>query len=416
MRKILDRNKILLTLLLTQGVSLIGSRMSTVALGIWLYQQTGKATALLLMPFFNEMPSLLFGHFIGAIVDRYSRKQLMILADVGQAIGSLLLLFSIAFQYFQLWHLYVIVFIQGVFASIQGPAADASITLLTNNQNRGRINGFKELTFPAVGILAPLLAGLLYVAKGLHGVLLVDMFTFVMAMGAIMLLDIPTPEKTIQGRAYKGNFIQEAYSGYRFLYQQKSLLYLVAYFAVVNFLINGPLELVIPYILTITESETYVALMLSIMSIATAIGALIMTIIGRHTHKIPWLFGGVLLSALGFLGFGYGGHRMWLILTIVMVMLPLPIVNALLKTLLQDHVPEDMQGRIFGVVYQVAYGIAPLSFLLTGPLVDHWLEPMMLEKGFEPGRGMGLLLIATGFCLLAVTLIFYSKKALRKLR
>ena len=75
-------------LVLAQGISLVGSRCTAFALGIWLFQQTGKTTEILLIPFFQEVTVLLLNPFVGMIVDKFSRKTLMILADTIQAIGS----------------------------------------------------------------------------------------------------------------------------------------------------------------------------------------------------------------------------------------------------------------------------------------------------------------------------------------
>jgi MFS family permease len=406
MKNIKNKNKILYTLLLSQSLSLIGTRMTTVALGIWLFQKTGRATDLLLMPFFNELPALLFGHFLGVLVDRYDRKKLMILSDAGQGLGSMVLFLSIWTGSFEIWHLYGIVFFQGVFAAVQGPTADATVTLLTDETNRAKVNGFKELTFPAAGVLAPMLAGLLYVSLGIIGVLVLDGISFVVASFMVSVLRIPKPNLSEEGLSYKGHFLKEATSGYAYLKNQKNLWWLVLYFALINFLINGPLELVIPYIIKRTKSELFLTFVLSLMSGATVLGALLMIPIGKRANKLKSLYGVMVLSGMGFVAFGLVKHRIFLSMTIILVMLPLPILNALFKTILQNEIPEDMQGRVFSVVYQMAYGIAPLSFLVTGPLVDQMIEPFMLARGYMAGTGMGLTFSFTGGLLLVMTLLF----------
>lgn len=409
MISIKNKNNILYTLLLSQSLSLVGTRMTTVALGIWLFQKTGQATDLLLMPFFNELAGLLFGHLLGVLIDRYDRKKLMILSDAGQGIGSVFLFLSIWTGSFEIWHLYGIVFFQGLFASLQAPTADATISLLTDDANRGKVNGLKELTFPAAGVLAPMLAGLVYVKIGILGVLIVDGISFVIASMMVVLMDLPRLKQSEEGKRYKGHFFKEASSGYRFLKSHKQLWWLVIYFALINVLINGPLELVIPYIMKGTESELFLSLILSLMSGATALGAVLMIKLDSKENKLNWLFRVMIISGLGLVGFGLAKGSVVLILTILMVMLPLPMLNALFKTILQNQTPEDMQGRVFSVVYQLAYGIAPISFLITGPLVDKGIEPYMLSKGYIAGTGIGLTLSITGGLILIVTFIFKGK-------
>ena len=108
-------------LVLTQTLSLIGSRMTSTAIGIRVSVDTGQAAPLLLVAFFNELPPMLFGSAAGVLVDRWNRRWVMMLADAGQAVGSLLLLASFLSGSFQLWHLYVIVLLQGTFAMFQSP-------------------------------------------------------------------------------------------------------------------------------------------------------------------------------------------------------------------------------------------------------------------------------------------------------
>ncbi|MDP5273713.1 MFS transporter [Chengkuizengella axinellae] len=161
-------------LLFTQGISLIGSRMTAIAIGIWLYETTGKATYLLLVPFFTEMPMLMAGYLGGIIIDRWGRKKILILGDFGQAVGSILLLLSILSGHFQPWMLYSVAFMQGVFTMIQEPAIDATFPLLVPERELDKVNGVKEMLFPFAGIVSPILTGILYSMFGITGVILID--------------------------------------------------------------------------------------------------------------------------------------------------------------------------------------------------------------------------------------------------
>ena len=96
--------------------------MTTTAIGIRISVETGQAAPLLLVAFFNELRPLLLGSVAGVLVDRWNRRWMMMLADTGQALGSLLLLASFMSGSFQLWHLYVIVLLQGTFSMFQSPA------------------------------------------------------------------------------------------------------------------------------------------------------------------------------------------------------------------------------------------------------------------------------------------------------
>jgi len=417
-----NKSNVLVGLLFTQAISLIGTRMTTIALGIWIYQRTGKAMDLLLIPLFNELPSLLFGNVIGTVVDKLDRKKVIIVSDLGQALGTILLFISIASSGFNPWYLYVVVFIQGIFTTAQEPAADSSIAQLTSPQNRTRVNGIKELSFPAAGVLAPVFAGVLYVNFGIQGVIMVDLMTFVIASGIVFLLTFPEVETSEIGREYSGGFIQEVRGGFGFLTRHSGLLWLVVYMAFINLLINGPIELVIPYVLERTGNELILSWMLALMSIATLSMSVILTFVPLPQNKMLVLFASMCMTSIGLLIFGMASSSFLLGTALFVLMMPLPILNVVFKSILQEKVPQDLHGRVFGSAYQVAYGIAPISFLLSGTLVDNVATPFMQAQAmtqlsvlFGQGKasGMGLIVSIAGLVLLIVTLIFSMVASLR---
>src|SRR5262249_35920508 len=148
-------------------LSTFGSRMTALAFGIYIFDKSGQTAPLLLVAFFNELPAMLANSLVGVWIDRWDRRRLLMLADTGQAAGSVLLLVSFLSGHFQLWHLYAVAFLQGLLAMIQSPAKDAVVTMLIPNQERYRANAVQALAFPLAGVLAPAVAGLLYVTIGL---------------------------------------------------------------------------------------------------------------------------------------------------------------------------------------------------------------------------------------------------------
>ena len=81
-------------LTLTQALSLIGSRMTGIAVGIWVYTETGDVTPILLTSFFLEVPGMLITSLAGVLADRWDRRHVMMLGDTGEAVGTSILLIS----------------------------------------------------------------------------------------------------------------------------------------------------------------------------------------------------------------------------------------------------------------------------------------------------------------------------------
>src|SRR5690606_34767833 len=100
-------------LIITQIFSLIGSRMTGVAIGIKVFADTGDSSPLLIAAFFAELPGMLGNSLTGFIADRLDRRRVIMLGDAGQALATGLLMISFLTGSFQLWHLYVMMLFTG---------------------------------------------------------------------------------------------------------------------------------------------------------------------------------------------------------------------------------------------------------------------------------------------------------------
>ena len=412
------------TLIITQMLSLIGSRTTAIAIGIWIFAETGNASPLLIVAFFAELPQVVGGIFAGWIADKFSRKYVIIISDVGQAIGTVILLLIINTDNFALWHLYLITLFQGFFAIMQEPATGAIVSVLVPENHRDRANGLREIGFNLAGIVAPALAGMLFAIAGLISVMIVDLITFVIAVGVVSLLTIPTPEQSEEGLEASQNWRTEMMGGLTFLWRRPALFWMVIYLAFVFFLINGPLTLHIPYLSTMTSSESLIGILLSVVSLGAFAGALTVTVIQNIEHRMRWILWSYMLHGIMFILYGIT-HNLWFVSVIIfLLMYPLPLAGALFNTILQTKTPADMQGRVFAITGQIFTLTTPLSFLLTAYLVDEILEPAITLQswqivapfvGDETGSGMGLLLVIIGIIIIAVTGMMIAIPAIRHL-
>ncbi len=410
-------------LLITQTVSLIGSRMTSLAIGIHIFQDTNAVTPLAMVGFFMTLPALLSAGVAGVLADRWNRRYVMAIADAGQALATLLLLLSFASGAFQLWHLYAVTILSALFAMFQGPAFMASVTMLVPDEHRDRANAIQQLTWPTSGILAPVLAGGLFAMVGVVGVMTIDLVTFGIAMVVVLAVSIPHPEQSAEGRAMTPDKMwKEALVGLRFLWSKRMLFWLMISAAVANFLIGGALMMDTPYILTLTGSEAMLGIILGVMSVGPVIGSLLMSIWGGTTPRIHTIVPGMAMEGVGLIIFGLARDPFWLGAGLFVALLPVPFVNSAFMSLFQVKVPPDLQGRVFSAIGQLSMLLSPLSYYLVGPLADKVLEPAVGSAswqivaplvGNEPGSGMGLMILVYGGLMVGILLAFYALPAVR---
>jgi hypothetical protein len=294
--------------------------------------------------------------------------------------------------------------------------------MLVPSTSRDRANALQALAYPLAGVIAPALTGLLYVVIGLAGIVLIDLLTFFCAVVVVYLMHIPRPAPSDEALATAGAFWIELASGFRCLTERPSLLGLTLYVTVLNFLLNGPLELGIPYILTITESERVTGMILAASSLGGLAGAGLLALYsGRIRSRFELMMCANLVVGAMFVVHGITRSPLILALSIFILIAALQ-TGVLFISILQAKIPPDMQGRVFSITAQLGYLASTASFIITGPLVDRWFEPAVATPawgtvegvvGSQPGAGMGLVLVVTGVVILLITLLVWSLPALR---
>jgi len=412
------------TLILTQVFSLIGSQISGFAISIWVYQQTGDATPLALVSFFFIVPQVLAAGLSGVLADRWDRRYVMMLADTGQAVGTVLLLITFASGQFQLWHLYAVTFLQSLFNIFQGPSFQASVTMLVPDEQRDRANAMQQVTNPLAGIIAPAIAGMLYPVVGVIGSIAIDLITFLVAVSVVFYIRIPRPPQTTEGQALVGSVWRSMFDGFRYLWQRQTLFWLMVFNSLINFLVGGIIVLQTPYILSRTGSETTLGILLGIVNFGALAGGIFMGVWGGTRPRIHAIMWAVILFSL-FLGLaGMAQTPVTLGITFFLFMFGLPVANASAMSMLQAKVAPDVQGRVFAALTQMSMVLLPIAYLLVGPLADNVFEPAVGQAGWEwvaplvgdgPGAGIGLMLLICGFGNAFLSFLVYLIPAIRRI-
>lgn len=414
--------RIFLIIIVTQTFSILGSQISSLAVGIKVFNDTDQATPLALVAFFSIIPRLISSNFAGILADRWNRKKVMILSDTGQAIATLLLLLSFASGSFELWHLYATAVLSSIFGVFQAPAFSATVTMLVPDEKRDLANTIQQLQGRSAGIIAPIIATFLYVAVGVTGVLVIDLLTFLVAVGILITVTIPQPKQ--KKTKEKLTIWQDMWSGFRFMIDRRPLFYVILYATFLNFMFSSAAILFTPYILTLTDSETTLGILMAIMSAGPIVGGVLFTRWKYTIKRIHIYYLSILFTALMLVFLGIARTPLTLGIVMFFAIFANPAANAVFMSLLQAKTPPEMQGRVFAAILQLAMLANPLAFLVAGPLADKVLEPAVGTSswsivaplvGNEPGAGMGLLMVINGTIMIIVGLVIYRIPMMRRL-
>jgi MFS family permease len=411
-----------------QFVSILASSMSQFGLTIWMYQQTQSATALALMQVFFITPFLIMSPFAGVMVDRYDRKLMMMVSDLTAAVATVGIFILFATGTLQFWHLYIASILYGLGNTFQWPAYSAAISTMISKEQLGRANGLMSLLEAGPAVFAPLMAGALLPFIKLSGILFIDFATFLLAIGALLIVFVPQPMRTEEGRHAEGQgILADAAFGFKYIFARPSLLGLQMTFFFCNLFAGIGFVVMAPMILARTGQNS---LIFGSVQTAAAVGGIIggiaMSAWGGFKRRANGvIFGWILTSLAGpvFLGLGKG-LTMWIPAAVGMAIFG-PLVNGSNQALWQSKVPPDLQGRVFSARRLIAWFTQPIAPLIGGLLADRILEPSMRLStsplaqtfgglfGVGPGAGMGLLLALTGLGSASVAIIAYFIPTIR---
>lgn len=402
---------------LGQIVSVLASLMTQFALTIWAFEKTGSATALGLIQVFFVTPFLLISPLAGVLVDRHNRKLMMMVSDLGAGLATVGILILQAFGVLEVWHLYLAAVVNGLGNTFQWPAYSATISTMLPKEQYGRANGMMSLIEAGPGVIAPLIAGALLPFIGLAGILLIDIVTFLLAIGALLVVYIPQPPRTREGAQGQGSLWEQAVYGFRYIFARRGLVGLLTIFLLGNLFSGIQWTLLAPMILSRTgNNEVIFGSVQSAGAIGGVIGGVLMSLWGGFKRRIHGVLVGWILASLALVFLGIGRDLSVWIPSMLIGALFFPLINSSSQAIWQAKVAPDLQGRVFTSRRLIAWVTQPVTPIIAGLLADYVMEPAMqttswISRTFSslvgngPGAGMGLLSV---FCCLACVLVGLS--------
>jgi MFS transporter, DHA3 family, macrolide efflux protein len=410
----------------SQILSVLTTFMSQFARTVWAYEKTGSATALALVNVFFMVPFLIMTPVAGVMVDRYNRKLMMMMSDLGAGLATVALLALQLLGRLEIWHLYAAAAFTGLFQPFQWPAYSASISLMVPKEHYSRANGMMSLIEMGPGVFAPLLAGALLVFIHLEGILLLDVITFVIAISVLLMVSIPQPPKPEARPPGQGNAVREFLYGFQYILARPSLLGLQLVFLSCNLFLGLAMVVLPPMILARTgNNEGIFALVQSAGAIGGVVGGVVMSAWGGFKRRVNGvLLGWTLAGLLGVSFMGLGRTvAVWVAASFLGTLVG-PLIDGSNQAIWQAKVAPEVQGRVFSVRMLIAWCAGPVTAFVAGPLSDFVLEPAMRPGGIwadrlgwlvgtGPGAGMSLLFVFSGILLVLIGMGGYFFPAVR---
>ena len=373
-----------------QTISQLGNQAFSIAMMFWTMEATGSASLMGLMMTFANLPSVLLGPFGGTYADRHSRIRIIIVGDVlaGLAVcGLAVSLWAMpgAGQALQgggmspatrtvIGLLFGVAVLLGVIRAYFLPAVSATIPRLVPKEKLAGANSLNQLSIQGSIFVGQAVGGVLFKLLGAPMLFLIDGLSYVVA--AVLAFFIPRDEVKVEPLSVDvhpfRHFLRETAEGFRFIWQRKGLRDFVLVASINNFL-SMPVLVLFPFYVTLylnREAEWY-GFLLAGVSVGTVLGFIVAgTLQLSGQPRMRLILAAMLLYPVFFGGLAFVRVPLPALALVVLGGMTVGIINVFLFTMVQRTTPENMLGRVMGVIQSLSGGLMPLGMALGGVVGD----------------------------------------------
>ncbi|MET8156123.1 MFS transporter [Sphaerisporangium sp. NPDC005289] len=410
-----------LAVALSQLTSVVGSALTEFAVPLWVYTTTGSVAMFALMAVVGLVPGLLTAPVAGAIVDRASRRRVMLAGDV--AAFSIQLAFGVLLWtgHLSVGLIYPLLGCLSVALTFQRIAYMSAVPQLVPKHYLGHAVGIMQLGNGTAQLLVPIFAVGLLAGIGLGGILVLDVASYAVAIVTLLAVRFPATMPWRRRESIKAEIL----GGLRYSLGHRGFVAMLLFFVVLNVFLSPLLLMFSPLVLSFAGLAD-VGRIAFLAGVGTFAGALIMIVWGGPRRM---RLRGVLLCTL-ILGCFCLVTGLRADLTVIAVgvcgmTLWITLLNGIYTTIVQVKVPQRFHGRVFAMNTLIAWSTLPIGFGLVAPYAAAVLDPLLARGGAlaptvgallgtGPGRGIGLMYVLFGAVIVLIVLVATRVPALAR--
>ncbi|MHB8064527.1 MAG: MFS transporter [Ruminiclostridium sp.] len=377
--------------LCSKTISLLGTNLYTFALSLYILKTTGSGTSFAINVLIGMLPRILIGPFAGILADRANKKKLTVTFDLLSG-GIMFLLVGLSYFYgLKILFIYAANLLLSIINIFYDTAMNSAIPNLVSSQKLIKINSFTTTASSIAGILSPVIAGIIYGFIPIKLFLIVNGISFLISS----VLELKIDFKFNQGESIQSNTRMSFRSVkldfmeiWNFIKEQKGMLQLLKYLLIINFFFHALISVIYPYLINHVlhlASSQYGAFQAFYF-----VGMIITSVLiaSRKENKNVNIGKGIILTGviaflIGLPSLGIHFLANGVIITIYNILLiftmgaALTSINIPAMVAIQRMTPENIRGRIMGVLGILTAGIAPLGIVLSGLIINK-VHPFIL--------------------------------------
>lgn len=352
-----------------QLVSVAGTWMQIIAQGWLVYRLSRSEWTLGLVGFASAIPALLVSPWGGVLVDRVSKRNLLVAA---QAAAMVLAFIQAALAFTnqtEIWHMVVLAALLGLVTAFEAPARQAFTVEMVGRDDLTNAIALNSMMFNGARIIGPALGGLLLATVGEGWCFLLNGLSFLAVIGGLLAMQVSAPPIPPAARSPG----RELAAGLRYVFvhpEQFALLLLALIYSVFGLSYAAILPAFVDRVLHADAAAFGV--LNAVTGVGAITGALWVARNGSRGARGHWLFITCLIYPVALAAFAYTSNYLLSLALTFVIGVCFMIQFTLMNTLLQLHVSDLMRGRVMALYVLTFFGFLPFGNLALGTLAEAW--------------------------------------------
>jgi DHA3 family macrolide efflux protein-like MFS transporter len=401
---------------ISQSFSLIGNELTKFAIPVWLYQKYGTVSSVAIGFAIISCANIVMGPIAGVLVDNYSKRAVLLIAEMLQLLVIGLLLSLVVFGLDNLYLIYFLLGVSSLIDTVRFPAMMASVPLFVSKKELLKVNGIVSMTDSIANMGGPLLGGAIMAGINIKGVFLVDIGTFLLSI--LILLFIKFPRSGLELKKKVESEIDFLKSVLFFKENLKSTLSLIkstknAHLLLgtsfsMNFFIIGVFVIITPMFLFQEYSVKQVSYVMTAVGVTQIFSGYLVSRL-KVQDTLSAIFVGILvMGVFGYMVVAFSGNGVITTVGICILFGSLPFINSCNRSTVQKIIPNDHHGRFFSTRRSISQSLTPVSAAVSGFILDLLPSKLFIGNKFQ------LIFLIYGFFVLGIGILGVTKTKLLK--
>ncbi|MFH0763188.1 MAG: MFS transporter [Candidatus Omnitrophota bacterium] len=348
-------------------VSLIGTWIQAVAQSWLVFELTKSAFLLGVVGFLTYIPISFLSLFGGVLADRVDKRNILIFTQFSFMILAFILALLTQLKLVTPAQIMVIAVLNGVVMAFDAPSRQAVVVEMVGKAHLLNAIALNSAAFNSARIIGPALAGIFISTVGMSGCFYINGVSFLAAIAALFLIKIKNNARP--GRNSRA--LQDLKEGLKFIKNHRLILLLMAMVGVVS-LFGASYIILMPVFASqvLKVGVRGLGVLMSSAGAGALCGALLLARLGDFKHKGRFLIASSLVFSVSLVLFSLSKNYLLALFFLVFVGASGVAAMALINTMLQVNVSDEMRGRVMSVFMFTFAGIMPFGNLIAGGITQ----------------------------------------------